>query len=114
MAKEKKAGPGKVKYCAESRCKSPAVSEGYCRLHYIRNWKEIKSEQKDKAEKRLNSYIDRLMKKYPEEYMEKIKEALESEEKFKETMAEMEIESDDNESEREFLEKFSRTQKIEE
>lgn len=112
-AKAAKPSTSKTKICAESRCKSPATSDGYCRLHYLRNWKELKSEQKDKAEKRLNSYIDRLMKKYPGEYMDKIKESLESEEKFKEAMQEVDLEVEgDGESDREFLEKLSRNVKI--
>ena len=89
------------------------MSEGYCRLHYLRNWKELKSEAKDKAEKRLNSYIDRLMKKYPGEYMDKLKESLSSEEKFKEAMQEVDLKPEGNgESDREFLEKLSRNVKI--
>jgi hypothetical protein len=110
---KKEAVPTKGKVCAQSRCKLPASSDGYCRLHYLRHWKELKSQKKDKAEKRLNSYIDRLMKKYPAEYMEKIKASLESEEKFKEALQEMDAESEgDSESDREFLEKFSRNVKI--
>ncbi len=108
-----KAPTSKTKVCAESRCKAAATSDGYCRLHYLRNWRELKSEQKDKAEKRLNSYIDRLMKKYPGEYMDKLKESLSSEEKFKEAMQEVDLEPEGNgESDREFLEKLSRNVKI--
>jgi hypothetical protein len=116
-AKAKEAAPSKpttskTKICAESRCKAPATSDGYCRLHYLRNWKELRSEKKDKAEKRLNSYVDRLMKKYPGEYLDKIKESLESEEKFKEAMQEVDLEVEgDGESDREYLEKLSRNVK---
>ncbi len=102
----------KTKICAESRCKAPAATEGYCRLHYLRNWRELKSDQKDKAEKRLNSYIDRLMKKYPGEYLDKLKESLESEEKFREAMSEVDLEQEEGESDREFLERLSRNVKI--
>jgi len=109
----KKKAPKKTKSkdtCAQSRCRREAVSEGYCRLHYITNWKTIKFDKHVKAEQRLNSYVDRLVKKYPEEYLEKIKEALESEEKFIETIEELdlEVETDNNETDREYLEKFSR------
>lgn len=101
----------KKKFCTQPQCKAEAVSHGFCRLHYIANWKHIKFNDHVKAERRLNAYVDRLAKKYPKDFLEKIKEGLESEEKFKETMEELELEHDGetSETEREFLEKFVRT-----
>jgi hypothetical protein len=105
----------KVKYCAQPECKEKAQSQGFCRLHYIANWKQLKADKKDRAEKRLNAYVDRLAKKYPSDYMERIKEGLEDEEKFKASVAELDLESDEenSETEREFLEKFLRSMKDE-
>jgi hypothetical protein len=104
----------KVKFCAQPECNQHAVSHGYCRLHYIANWKTLKDEKTQKAEKRLNAYVDRLAKKYPKDYLERIKEGLEDEEKFKASVAELDLESeDDPETEREFLEKFLRSVKDE-
>lgn len=97
-------------HCEHARCKNKAVMQGYCRLHYISNWKAIKFNQHVKAEQRLNTYVDRLVKKYPNQYLDKIKEALESDEKFKETIDDLELDSDaeNHETDREFLEKFVR------
>jgi len=105
----------KVKYCSQPECREKASSQGFCRLHYIANWKELKADKKNRAEKRLNAYVDRLAKKYPSDYMERIKEGLEDEEKFKASVAELDLESDEenSETEREFLEKFLRTMKDE-
>jgi hypothetical protein len=104
----KKTSAQKKKFCIQADCSEQAVSHGYCRLHYIANWKHIKFNNKVKAERRLNAYVDRIAKKYPKDYMEKIKEGLESDEKFKKTWEELDLDSPDesSETEREFLEKF--------
>jgi hypothetical protein len=100
----------KKKFCIQDKCKQQAVSNGYCRLHYIANWKHIRFDAQVKAERRLNAYVDRIAKKYPKDYLERIKEGLESEEKFKQTVEELDLDGDgDNpETEREFLERFTR------
>jgi hypothetical protein len=101
----------KKKFCLQDKCKSAPVSHGYCRLHYIANWKHIKFNNQVKAERRLNAYVDRIAKKYPKDFLERIKEGLESEEKFKQTVEELDLDTEGNENhetEREFLEKFVR------
>ena len=103
----------KKKFCLQADCKSEAVSHGYCRLHYIANWKHIRFNDQVKAERRLNAYVDRISKKYPKDYLDRIKEGLENEDKFKQTMEELELESGEEttETEREYLEKFVRSVK---
>ncbi len=109
----KKANSTKKKFCVENECKKAAVSHGYCRLHYIAHWRHIKLDRHMKAERRLNAYVDRLSKKYPKDFMEKIKEGLEDESKFRETVEELDLDPDKNsETESEFLEKFLRDIKI--
>lgn len=100
----------KTKYCMHTSCKSHVVMHGYCRLHYITNWKHIKFDRQVKAERRLNSYVDQLSKKYPKDYLEKIKEGLEDEDKFRQTVDELDLENESGhrETEGEFLEKFLR------
>ena len=107
--KEKVKAKAKKK-CAQRGCKTPSVSEGYCRLHYLANWKHIKFNEQVKAERRLNAYIDRLAKRYPKDYMEKIKEGLEDPEKFQQMVDELEVEvgKSEPETDNEFLEKFMR------
>src|ERR1700745_1070819 len=98
----------KKKFCVQPQCKAEAVSHGFCRLHYIANWKHIKFDRHVKAERRLNAYVDRLARKYPKDYLEKIKEGLEDEDKFRQTVEELELENEPGarETETEFLEKF--------
>jgi len=103
----------KEKNCSAPSCKKEASSHGYCRLHYISNWKHIRFNEKVKAERRLNAYVDRIAKKYPQDYLEKIKESLEDEKKFKEMVSELDIELDmsPKETDDEFLAKFLRAVK---
>jgi hypothetical protein len=100
----------KKRFCMQTECKAESVSHGYCRLHYISNWKHIKFDRHVKAERRLNAYVDRLAKKYPKDFVEKIKEGLEDEDKFRQTVEELDLESENGfrETENEFLEKFLR------
>ncbi|NBT57508.1 hypothetical protein EBT16_01875 [bacterium] len=108
-----KAADKKEKLCSVPSCKKEASAQGYCRLHYISNWKHIRFNEKVKAERRLNAYVDRISKKYPKDFLEKIKETLEDENKFKEMVSELEIELDmsPKETDDEFLEKFLRALK---
>lgn len=98
--------------CAHTGCTSSPSTKGYCRLHYISNWKHIQFNNQVKAERRLNDYIDKVAKKYPKDYLEKIKEGLEDEGRFKEMAQELDVETQNEEvTDNEFLEKFMRVVK---
>ncbi len=105
----------KAPVCAQRGCRKPASSQSYCRLHYFSHWREIKEDEKTRAERRLNAYVDRLAKRYPDDYLEKIKEGIEDEDIFKKTIEQLDIdtEADEGETEREFLERLSRNVKDE-
>jgi len=111
--KTKTKADSKEKLCSHSSCKKEASAQGYCRLHYISHWKTIRFNEKVKAERRLNAYVDKISKKYPKDYLEKIKETLEDENKFKQMVSELEIEFENTakETDDEFLERFLRTVK---
>gem|GEM_PF-5260279 len=82
---------------------------GLCRKCYLFNWKGLKSVEQEKAQRRLNAYVERITKKYPEDYIERIRDGLENEDIFNKMVAELELEQEsESETEREFLEKFSR------
>lgn len=66
----------KVKLCKEKNCKDPQTTAGFCRMHYLRNWKQIKEKQKKKAVENLNKYIDHIMSKNPDGYVDAIREDL--------------------------------------
>lgn len=105
--KAPKVPKAKKKKCAHKKCKRDADQSNYCRLHYLQNWRKIRLNERIKAERRLNSYIDHLAKRYPKDFLEVIKEGIEDLDKFRQTLAELD-EGSDSETEREFLERFSR------
>ena len=72
----------KLKLCKEKGCNNSATTMGYCRLHYLRNWKDIKEKQKKKAITNLNKYIDHIMNKHPAGYMDAIREDLKNQDQF--------------------------------
>jgi hypothetical protein len=70
----------KIKICSEDQCKNARTTEKYCRLHYLRNWKRLKKEKHRKAAKRLNNYVESVVKSHPDGFLDKIKSDI-SEEK---------------------------------
>ena len=63
----------KIKICKEKGCHNAQTTEGLCRLHYLRNWKKLQAEKKKKAAKNLNRYVESILKRYPDRYVEQIK-----------------------------------------
>jgi len=86
--------------CREVACELMATTGGYCRMHYIKNWKRIKRKEIILKEKKLNSYIEELVSKYPDKYIEAIRQDLASEKDFAKVIADLEIDEsmDDFES----------------
>lgn len=72
----------RVRLCREKGCRNPATTMAYCRVHYLKNWKTIKEKQKKKAVQNLNKYIDHIMKKNPDGYVEAIREDLKNYDQF--------------------------------
>jgi hypothetical protein len=78
--------------CRELSCELISTSGKYCRLHYLKNWKKIKRKELIMREKKLDSYIEELVSKYPEKYIEAIRQDLASERDFSKVISELEIE----------------------
>lgn len=72
----------RVKLCKEKGCRDKSTTMGYCRVHYLKNWKQIKAKQKKKAVESLNKYIDHIMKSNPDGYVDAIREDLKNQEQF--------------------------------
>ena len=66
----------KIKICAEPGCKNVQTTKGYCRLHFLKNWKRLKDEAQRKAADRLNRDVEGIGKKSPDRYMETIRKDL--------------------------------------
>lgn len=77
--------------CREIACDSSSSTAGYCRLHYIKNWKKIKRKELILREKKLNQYIEELVSKYPDKYIEAIKQDLSDETAFSKVIYDLEL-----------------------
>lgn len=69
----------KIKICLADNCNNAQTTGGYCRLHYLKNWKDIKEEQQRKAADRLNKYVDGICKKNPDDFMSVVKKNIKDE-----------------------------------
>jgi hypothetical protein len=63
----------KIKICLEEGCKNEQTTKGFCRLHYLKNWKRIREEGEQKAATRLNRYVEGIVRNHPDRYMEVIR-----------------------------------------
>ena len=77
--------------CREVACEGLATSGGYCRMHYIKNWKRIKRKELIIKEGKLNRYIEELVAKYPEKYIEAIRQDLASDKDFSKVIHDLEL-----------------------
>lgn len=77
--------------CREVACEGLATSSGYCRLHYIKNWKKIKRKEGILREGKLNQYIEELVIKYPDKYIEAIRQDLASDKDFAKVIYDLDL-----------------------
>ncbi len=77
--------------CREVACEMLATSSGYCRMHYIKNWKKIKQKEVLLKERKLDRYIEELVAKYPDKYIEAIRQDLLTDKEFAQVARDLEI-----------------------
>ena len=77
--------------CREVACEGLSTTAGYCRLHYIKNWKKIKRKELILKEKKLNQYIEELVAKYPDKYIEAIRQDLENDKDFAKVIYDLDL-----------------------
>jgi hypothetical protein len=77
--------------CREVACEGLATSGGYCRLHYIKNWKKIKRKEAILREKKLDQYIEELVSKYPDKYIEAIRQDLANDKDFAKVIHDLDL-----------------------
>lgn len=83
--------PGGDAICREVACESLQTSGGYCRLHYIKNWKKIQRKAIILREKKLNQYIEELVAKYPDKYIEAIRQDLADDKAFAKVIYDLDL-----------------------
>lgn len=77
--------------CREVACEGLATTASYCRLHYIKNWKKIKRKEIILREGKLNQYIEELVTKYPDKYIEAIRQDLASDKDFSKIIYDLDL-----------------------
>ena len=78
-------------HCREIACESMGTTGGYCRLHYIKNWKKIKRKEVILRERKLNQYIEELVAKYPEKYIDAIRQDLANDKEFAKVIYDLDL-----------------------
>jgi len=63
----------KIKLCKEPGCNNQQTTAGFCRLHYLKNWKKIRAEKQRKAAKSLNKYIENIVRSNPDRAVDSLK-----------------------------------------
>lgn len=68
-AAPKKPSRQRVRICKQEGCNIPQTTQGFCRLHYLQNWKALREEKAKRAQKNLDRYVERMagQKKAPVE-----------------------------------------------
>ncbi|MCM0605631.1 MAG: hypothetical protein KA715_06030 [Xanthomonadaceae bacterium] len=77
--------------CREMTCDLSPTSAGYCRAHYIKNWKKIKRKEAVLKDGKLNQYVEELISKYPEKYIEAIRFDLANDKEFMKVIRDLEL-----------------------
>lgn len=91
------AAAAKLKRCREPGCEHEFTLQGYCRLHYIKNWRRIKRKETILASGQLNNYVEELVNKYPDKYLDVIRQDLASEKEWGKVVVDLELEASEEE-----------------
>lgn len=92
--------------CREVACEALGTTGGYCRLHYIKNWRKVQRKAVILQERKLNIYIEELVAKYPDKYIEAIRQDLADDRAFAKVIADLDLDEsvDDFEGDNENVE----------
>ena len=90
--------------CKVRDCDQISNVEGYCRYHYLLLWKKIQTRKHILIDGKLEKYVEDLMARYPDKFVEVIKKDLKTEKDFLSVIQELEIDEsalNENESDEE-------------
>ena len=79
--------------CREKICDNLSSMDGYCRLHYIKNWKSIKRKRIILKEGKLVALVEELIRKYPANLIELVANDLMDDKQFFQALKAMNIET---------------------
>lgn len=95
--KSEAASASRKNRCREPGCEHEHLLSGFCRLHYIKNWRKIKRKESILASGQLNNYVEELVSKYPDKYLDVIRQDLASEKEWGKVVVDLELENSDEE-----------------
>lgn len=79
--------------CLEKDCDNLATTAGFCRLHYIKNWAEIKNREEIILNGRLNEVILIVLSKIPLKFVSDILDDISDDKSFYKTLKELNIDT---------------------
>lgn len=90
--------------CRVRDCDQVSTVDGYCRYHYLLLWKKIQTRKHILIDGKLEKYVEELMARYPDKFLEVIKKDLKTEKDFLSVIQEMDLDEsaiaeNDNEDE---------------
>ncbi len=77
--------------CRVRDCDQVSNVEGYCRYHYLLLWKKIQVRKHILLDGKLEKYLEDLMARYPDKFLDVIKKDLKTEKDFLSVIQEMEL-----------------------
>lgn len=77
--------------CRVRDCDQISNVEGYCRYHYLLLWKKIQVRKHILIDGKLDKYLESLMARYPDKFLDVIKKDLKSEKDFLSAIQEMDL-----------------------
>ena len=77
--------------CRVRDCDQVSTVEGYCRYHYLLLWKKIQIRKHILIDGKLEKYVEDLMARYPDKFLEVIRKDLKTEKDFLSVIQELEI-----------------------
>jgi hypothetical protein len=83
--------------CREPACENIVIGCGYCRLHYIKNWQKLKRKEAILHDGRLRQYIEELVSKYTDKYIEAIRHDLMTDDVFVKVITELDLHESEDE-----------------
>lgn len=85
--------PNQIVICKQTGCHDISTTQSFCRFHYLSSWRKIKGKEAKKRGVELDAYLEDLMRKFPEEFIQKLRSEIE-EMAEKEAMGESEENSE--------------------
>lgn len=67
----------RIVICKQTGCHDISTTFGFCRLHYLFSWKKLKSKEAKRQGQELDAYLADLARKFPEDFLERIKAEVE-------------------------------------